>query len=182
MNYVFIDLFYYILWPVVFFTRLRQRTWAATEELLVLLFAVPTAIISEMTNEHLFGATAVYYPHTLLYFPGFKFPVTIILSSSLFPWLLFVAARALANRLATQNRRAALGLQLGFFLVLVSTFVLPEAAGPQLGYWKWRVTPPDTPGVWIAKYIFYLLFMFPPVLVAKFFSWRAQTLPAPTSG
>jgi hypothetical protein len=174
MRTIFIEIFIYLTWATVFFTRSRRAAASATEELQVLLFALPTAIILEIKNEFLPAGSGVYYPSSLLYFPDFKFPLAIAFSSSLFTWALFVASRKISLWIAGEDSRFHVLLQLGLFLVLLSSYVVPEALGPWIGYWKFHITPPESVAVWVAKYAFYFLFTFPPVLIATFFSWRRK--------
>lgn len=172
MTYVIVEAIIYITWATVFLTRLRTKSQAATEELLIILFAMPITIIMELKNEYYYAGTGVYYPFSLLYFPDSKFPLAIVLSSSLFPWVLYIVSRWIAARFVGGKSGSSSLLELGLLLLLISTNVLPEWLGASLGYWQWPKTLPLTFTVQIAKYIFYFWFTFPPVLIAKFFTWR----------
>lgn len=172
MTYIIVELFIYLMWATVFITRSRRASRSATEELQVLLLALPTAAIVEVMNEYLFASTGIFYPFSLLYFPSFKFPVAIVLSSSLYTWVLYVVSRQIAVRFAGEESRF-LGLyQLGLFLLLLSTNILIEPFGVSIGYWQWHKTPPTTFFVWAARYIYYSLFTLPPAVFAVFFSRR----------
>jgi hypothetical protein len=177
MTYVYVEILLYLAWPLVFITRLWRQSLAATEELLVLIFSMPLVVIMELRNEYLHAGSGVYYPSSLFYFPDFKFPFAIVLSSSLFPWLLYVTSRLIAIRFTSVNSRIFDVLQLGFLLVLNSSFVVPEWLGVVLGYWRWYTPLPDTIAVWIAKYLFYFWFTFPPALIAKLVSRRLTNPP-----
>jgi hypothetical protein len=176
MAYIFIEALYFLAWPAVVLTRLRRNSLAAIGEVLVLLMAIPLVALAEMVNEFLYAGTGVYYPRSLLYVPGLQFPVGILLSSSLYVWLLHVLARESARRVSSEDAWTGQGLYFVFFLILLSSYVIPEDLGVRLGYWAWRVPPPSTLQVWIAKYIFYFGFTFPSVLVAQLISWRLGRL------
>lgn len=174
MTYVVVDICYYLVWPLVFVTRLWRQSLAATEELLVLMFSMPLVVIMELRNEYLQAGSGVYYPASLLYFPGFRFPLTIMLSSSLYAWILFAVSRKIAVRLVHADSWLRIPAQLGAFLLLNILYLIPEWLGVAIGYWQWHQPLPDTPQVWISKYLFYLWFSLPPALVALFFTWRQR--------
>jgi hypothetical protein len=179
MNHLLIiavEVVIYMAWIMVVLSRLRRQSLAAMEELLVIFFAMPLVVIMELKNEYLYVNTGVYYPFSLFYFPGFKFPLAIIFSSSLFAWVLYVLACSLSSRFAPQGTQANGLLQLGFFLILISANIVTEWSGVWLGYWYWHKIPRQTLNLQLAKYIFYFWFTFPPVLAAKFFSWQMKNI------
>jgi hypothetical protein len=174
MNYVVVEIFIYMTWAAVFVTRLRRSSPSATEELQVLLFALPTAMLVEVVNEYLYAGAGLYYPSSLLYFPMFKFPVALIFSGTLYTWGFYVLSRRIAIRIAGEDSRFLGLLQLGLFLLLLSTNVLVEPIGISIGYWQWHKPPPETFAMYAARYMTYFEGAFPPALFAAFFSWRSK--------
>jgi hypothetical protein len=177
MVYVVVEVCIYIMWAAVFFTRSKRTLPSATEELQVLLLALPTATIVEIMNEYLFATTGLFYPSSLLYFPSFKFPVALVLSSSFYTWVLYTVSRRIAIGLAGERSRFMRLYQLGVFLLLLLTNIVIEPVGVSIGYWQWRTTPPTTLVILAARYIDYFLFAFPPALFAVLFSRRCGTGP-----
>jgi len=96
--YVIIELAIYLAWSAVVISRFRRSAKSSLEELLLIFLALPIAAFMEIRNELLQGTTGVYYPHSLYYFPRFNFPLAIMLSSSLFPFVLLLIARGVARR------------------------------------------------------------------------------------
>ena len=178
MGYVLVEVSIYLTWAYVFLSRLRGSGRSASEEMHVLVFALPTTIIMELRVEYLFGGTNTYYPSSLLYFPNFKFPVAIVFAGSLYTWSLYVLSRAVSARIPGQITWPSHLVQLTLFLLLIFSSYYVEWLFVSIGYWQWY-TPPDPRGLWLGSYYwYYFWFAFPAALAAKFFLWHGSRVSA----
>jgi hypothetical protein len=172
MNYAIIEIVIYLAWTAVFATRLRDKSDAATEELVVFLFALPCSTVMELVNQYVVRRLGAYYPGSLFFFPLFKFPVGVILITSLYAWAVYVVSRLIVRRIAPRGPALDALLKLVLYLLVLSSSVLFEAAGVGIGYWRYYVPPPPTVSVWFSEYLYYLCFAFPAAVVAALVSWR----------
>jgi hypothetical protein len=170
VTYVVFELLIYGLWAYVTASRLRTASETALEELCILAFSIPMTVIMELRNEFLQAGTGTYYPASLAYFPGFKFPIAIILAGSLFAWAIYVVSREAAKRAAGGRDLVFQLTQLAFFLILLTGSRLMELLGLATGYWQWHRMP-DLSTLWVGGYLYYFRFSFPPAFVAKLLSW-----------
>ena len=173
MAYVILESIIYVSWAYVFLSRMRREGRAASEELHVLVLALPTTIIMELRAEYLQSGTGTFYPSSLSYFPGFKFPVAIVLAGSLFTWALYTLSRGISTRVAGESGWRFNLTHLVLFLLLLWSSRLVEAMAVSIGYWQWHITPAPR-AMWIGGYLYYFRLAVPAALAARFLSWHGQ--------
>lgn len=173
MAYVILEIIICVSWAYVFLSGWRREGRAASEDLHVLVFALPTTIIMELRAEYLHSGTGTFYPSSLAYFPDFNFPVAIVLAGSLFSWAVYALSRGIATRVAGKKAWVFNLTHLVLFLLLLWSSRFVEALATGIGYWQWYIAPAPR-AMWIGGYLYYFRLAFPAALAAKLFSWHGR--------
>lgn len=126
--YVLIEtLIFAVTIPAVFYFLVSKRMFLPV----IAPAAASTAL--EVVNERVFSGQGTYYPASVLFFPGFAFPVAIILLSVFYCCIVNIAAMKISKLAA--GRRVSL-LVFAVSLAVLNLFSLAiEKAGLSAGYW-----------------------------------------------
>ncbi len=171
MGYLLFEIVIFVSWAYVFLSRIRGARLMEFEDLHVLVFAIPTTILMEQRQNCIQSGS--FYPSSLIFFPGYHFPIAIIFAGSLYAWGIYAITRAVATRIANRTSILFHLVHLGLFLVFLLTSRLVESFSVGIGYWQW-FRMPDARTMLIGSYIYYFWFAFPAFLAAKFFSWHSK--------
>ena len=116
------------------------------------------SIILEIVNERVFAGQGTYYPASLLFFPGFKFPVAIVLLSVFYCCTLNFAAFKISN-LSAKRHVSLLIFAVSIFTLNLFSLAI-EKAGLASGYWMARYTA-GMAAIYGPVYLFYLAVVIP---------------------
>jgi len=109
--------------------------------------------VLEIVNERVFAGQGTYYPASILFFPGFAFPVAIVLLSVFYCCIVNLAAMKISKLSA--DRRVSL-LVFAVSLAALNLFSLAiEKAGLSTGYWLPRYRS-EMSLIYGSIYLFYL--------------------------
>lgn len=111
------------------------------------------SIILEIVNERVFAGQGTYYPASLLFFPGFKFPVAIVLLSVFYCCTLNFAAFKISN-LSAKRLVSLLIFAVSIFTLNLFSLAI-EKAGLASGYWLPRYHG-EMSLIYGSIYLFYL--------------------------
>ena len=112
-----------------------------------------TSIILEIVNERVFAGQGTYYPASLLLFPGFEFPVAIVLLSVFYCCILNLTALKISDLSAKKTVSLLIFTVSVFVLNLLSLAI--EKAGLASGYWMARYNA-GMAAIYGPVYLFYL--------------------------
>ncbi len=150
--YVLIEtLIFAVTIPAVFYFLVSKRMFLPV----IAPAAASTAL--EVVNERVFSGHGTYYPASVLFFPGFAFPVAIILLSVFYCCIVNIAAMKISKLAA--DRRVSL-LVFAVSLAVLNLFSLAiEKAGLVSGYWRARYTV-EISQIYGYVYLYYLIILF----------------------
>ena len=150
---------------LVWFLTFSWERWKKNQlEQFILIYGLPMTFIMEVINDVYFGSFGMVYPHSFFYLRPFNFPIPIILSGSLYCWVL----HKLSFKISTsffKKRHLTFGYPLIFLFLLNSWFFI-ELIGQKSGYWM-RVGGIEYTNVIIAlTYFFYFSFTVPSIALS----------------
>ncbi|MCK5808853.1 hypothetical protein KAH37_07720 [bacterium] len=159
-SYLIIEITIFVVWLAIFLISFIKKD---SPSLLALLVPLPIAIVLEVMNEVVFQGEGTYYPGTLVAFPGFSFPVAIILLSSLFAFFVcFVLSRF----------KKSMIVKLLLLAVLTLLFFPVEMLFTAVEYWKYNMPPNNI--VYLFMYLYYAVIVWPVCLIAGMQKKRQQ--------
>lgn len=116
------------------------------------------ATLLEIVNERFFSSQGTFYPSSILYMPYFRFPVAIICLSSVYSFIIYLAARRMSGYFKDGAVKVSVFIAFVCILNFFSLFI--EKAGMMSGYWVHQKAMSVT-GIWLAVYGYYFLIVLP---------------------
>lgn len=123
---------------------------SATRALSLLGF-MATSVLLEVMNISFFHQQGTVYPESIFYFPGYKFPVAIILFSAIYGGFIGLLSLKIVNFFKPGFGKTVFILTAAV-LNLLSVFV--EKAGIMTGYWIHQKAQ-NINDIWYYVYLFY---------------------------
>jgi hypothetical protein len=167
MLYIIIEILIFSAWIYLIMFKKEKNHTTVMEKFIILIFAIPATIIMEIINEVIFKNEGAYYPASLFYFPGYKFPTAIILAGGIFSWFIYSLSGKMANRILKTNGIHYNIIHVLCFLLFLSICGLVEMAGITVKYWQYYQQPIMDRYLYLGVYVFYFAFAFPGFFAAK---------------
>jgi len=147
------------LWPG------RRRAW---ERLTLLAIAALTSLGGELVNELVFAEHGAQWIGVGVAFPGFHFPIAVLMGAGLSSWVLFVCLRAVARIPSIAALRPAehAASILGAYLLLCTSSWAIEFTFTRIGYWELPLEHATFGSILIGTYVYHLLVATPAIGVA----------------
>lgn len=161
----FVELLCYVLWVALLIAGVRLRHRPAWEVALVVLLVCPFVVAPlEILNEVRL-ATTWYSPAYAIAFPGYHFPVAILVAGALYVSVLHLIASSITRGISRPWVGSAF-----YWLALVAlspSAVGVEALGIRLGLWAWYQPRAFTLDFMLGVWKYYACFMFGSVWLAR---------------
>jgi len=121
---------------------------------LSLLAFLASSTALEIMNLSVFKGQGTRYPESIFYFPGYRFPVAIVLFSAIYGGVIALISLRIINTIKPKHLRKILFFFIAAGLNFVSIFV--EKAGIMSGYWIHEKVKNVT-DIWHFVYLFYFV-------------------------
>lgn len=108
----------------------------------------------EIMNLSVFKGQGTIYPESILYFPGYRFPVAIVLFSAIYGGIIVLISLRIINTIKPKHLRKTLFFFIAAGLNFASLFI--EKAGIMSGYWIHEKVKNVT-DIWHFIYLFYFV-------------------------
>ena len=135
-------------------------------EQLILLSSLFTTFIMEVINDVFFGPFGMVYPQSFFFLKPFKFPIPIVLTGSLYCWLLHILSLKF-SKLIFKKRQLTIGYPLTIMILLNSWYFI-ELIGQKSGYWVKLGGIQYTSLIILLTYFFYFCFTVPSITFSFF--------------
>lgn len=157
------------LWLGLVTASVLRRRGPAWDQLTLVLVASLTSLAGELVNEVVFAEFGAHWGDVLWVFPGYQFPVAVLLGAGLYAFFLNTGVIAVARLravagLSTPARAVAL---VGVYLLLSTACWAMEYTFTAIGYWTLPLDAAPFRAILIGSYVYYFLIATPAVVAAR---------------
>jgi len=169
-----------VLWLGLVSASVLRRRGPAWEWLTLVLVAAATGLAGELVNECVFGEFGARWNSALWWFPGYRFPVAILLGAGLYAFALYAGMGSVARIRAIGRLPGPLrALVLACVYLLLSTACWAmEYVFTATGYWTLPLDKAPLCAIVVGAYVYYFLVATPAVLAARIVASRTASISA----
>lgn len=165
-SYLIIEPIVLILWIALVYRSTKRGVLFTAFSLPIAI--IPFVVVGEIFNASL-GIGGVYYPGSYFWFPGYRFPLALLLMGGVYGWILKRFCEGLSSFGKTKSARGAL-LVAGYVIGLAFCYPF-EILATSVDYWVIRTSAQSEIEL-LGVLIYYAFVCLPGLLIDRFVGRR----------